>query len=263
MRTLKIIGIWFLAVTLFTSCEKVIDVDLNSAASKYVIEGAITNAVGLNTVRITKTKNFDEDNNYEGVTGASVIISDNAGNSETLAMTSPGIYQTSVLTGVPGRTYYLNIGINGETFSSVSVMPYPVNMDSVFIFDFTDFGDTIKIINAVYTDPAGIPNYYKHNLVVNGKRIESINISDDQASDGSISNRGLFYRENGEGLKSGDSLTVEMLCIEKPVHFYFFSLNQTISQSAAAPANPVSNVTGGALGYFSAHTFQQKSLVVQ
>lgn len=245
------------------SCQKVIKIDLNSGDPKFVIEAVVTDNAGPNTVLITTTKNFDEDNNFEGVTGANVTINDNAGNTENLVMITQGVYQTTTLTGVPGRTYYLNVNINGEIFTSVSVMPNFVKMDTAFVYDFTGFGDTIKIVNAMFIDPAGVPNYYKHNLVVNGKRSKSINISNDQATDGSLTNRGLFYREDGKSLKAGDSVTVEMLNIEESVHFYFFSLNQTISQLAAAPANPVSNIEGGALGYFSAHTFQKKSFVVQ
>lgn len=246
-----------------SSCEKVIKIDLNSGDSKYVIEGVVTNSSVTHTVLITMTKNFDEDNNFPGVEGAYVNITDNAGNSETLVMTSPGVYQTATLTGVPGRTYYLNVDINGEKFSSICTMPNPVNLDTTFAFDFTDLGDTLKIINAIYFDPAGVANYYKHNLVVNGKRAKSINISDDKATNGNITNRGLYYRENDKRLKTGDSVSVEMLCIDKAVHFYFYSLDQTISQSAAAPANPISNIEGGSLGYFSAHTFQKKSFVVE
>lgn len=264
MKIVKKIILLFVFSIVITSCEKVIDIDLNSASPKYVIEGDITNAGGVNTVKITRTKNFDEDNNFEEVTGANVTVTDNVGNTETLAMTSPGIYQTSTLMGIPGHTYYLNIDVNGEQFTSVSTMPYPVSLDTAYVFDFTDFGDTLKLVFATYTDSAGIPNYYRHSLIVNGKRDKSIDISDDQASDGVSNTRGLFYRDDeGEGLKAGDSVTIEMLCIEKPVHLYFFSLNQTISQSAATPANPISNITGGALGYFSAHTFESTTFVVQ
>lgn len=263
MRVLKKLSFGIALVILVASCRKVIKIDLNSGDPKFVIEAVVTNSIGTHTVQITTTKNFDQDNNFEGVTGANVSISDNAGNVETLIMASPGVYQTTTLTGVPGRTYYLNVDINGEKFNSICTMPNAVNLDTTFVFDFTDFGDTIKIVNAMYFDPAGITNYYKHNLIVNGKRTKSINISNDQATDGSLTNRGIFYRENGKFLKAGDSVTVEMLCIEKAVHLYFFSLNQTISQSAAAPANPVSNIEGSALGYFSAHTFQKKFFVVQ
>ena len=263
MKTLKKFTFLFIMSAVITSCENVIDIDLNSASPKYVIEGAITNTTGSNMIKITKTRNFDEDNSFEGVAGANVTLTDNVGNTETLAMTSPGIYQTSTLMGVPGRTYQLSVDVNGEQFTAVSTMAHPVNMDTAYIFDFTDFGDTLKLILVSYMDPLGTANYYKHNLVVNGKKYNSIDISDDMASDGVANTSWLFYSDDGEGLKAGDVVNVEMLCIEKPVHLYYFSLNQTINQSSATPANPISNIAGGALGYFSAHTYQKRTIVVQ
>src|ERR1041384_7041793 len=42
------------------SCEKVIDIDLNTADKKYVIEGNLTDKPGTARVLISQTKNFDE-----------------------------------------------------------------------------------------------------------------------------------------------------------------------------------------------------------
>ena len=68
----------FLVSYVFTSCEKVIDVNLNDADKKYVIEGFITNQAGQCQVTITQTKSFDGDNNFSPVSGASVSITDNS-----------------------------------------------------------------------------------------------------------------------------------------------------------------------------------------
>lgn len=251
-----------IVIIIIAGCEKVVKIDLNSAKPKYVIEGSVTNTSDPFTVSITTTKNFDEDNNFPGVANANVTISDNAGNSEQLSMISLGVYKTSTMIGVPGRTYYLNVDINGQKFDSFSQMPFQVNIDTVVSYDFTDIGTTIKAINVSYYDPLGQINFYKYNLIVNKKRAKRINLYDDRASDGNYAFRPLFYFENNERLKSGDSVTVEMLCIDKGVYTYFYSLDQTINQSAAAPANPISNISGGALGYFSAHTKEIISLVV-
>ena len=76
--------------------------------------------------------------------------------------------------------------------------------------------------------------------------------------------RRLFYFSDDEEdeLEEGDVVTVEMHSVDQSIYDYFFSLEQTIEQSAATPANPVSNIQGGALGYFSAHTVQTKTTVV-
>jgi hypothetical protein len=57
-----------------------------------------------------------------------------------------------------------------------------------------------------------------------------------------------------------------MRCIDGPVYDYFFSLNSIQGNGpggGTTPTNPVSNISGGALGYFSAFTVQKVSAVVK
>ena len=53
-----------------------------------------------------------------------------------------------------------------------------------------------------------------------------------------------------------------MRCIDKNVFRYFTAL-QGSQNNATTPANPENAITGGALGYFSAHTTQKKKIKVQ
>lgn len=248
---------------IFGACERVIDVDLNSAAPRYVIEGVVTNGRGPHQVRITQTKNFDEDNNFEGIASAEVSIADDAGNAEILYYTRNGIYETDELRPVPGRTYTLTVNVGGETFTAVCPMPVAVNLDSLYIQLISGFGNQFKVPYVRYRDLPEIRNYYRHVLYVNGEKVPSIFISRDEGNNNSIIERGLPYFRNGNTLEEGDSVRVEMQTIDRSIYDYFFSLDQTISQDAASPANPVSNISGGALGYFSAHSVQTKTLVVE
>ena len=84
-----------LPVVLFQfSCEKVIDINLNNAAKKYVIEGSITNRPGDCEVRITQTVNFSDPNIFAGVTDATVTIQDNDNPPVVLSQSVDGLYQT-------------------------------------------------------------------------------------------------------------------------------------------------------------------------
>jgi hypothetical protein len=55
-----------------------------------------------------------------------------------------------------------------------------------------------------------------------------------------------------------------MQCIAPAVFKYLYSLDQGASggNNSASPANPVTNIEGGALGYFSVHTIESKTMVV-
>jgi hypothetical protein len=256
-------------VSVLTSCEKVIDIDLNKADKKYVIEGLITDHAGQCQVTITETKNFDEDNNFSPVTDASVSITDNSTGTITfLGETSPGVYKHASLAGTSGKTYSLRVGINGDTFGASSTIPDPVTMDTIYTTTETWFSGDIKLANIEYDDPAGVANFYKFDRYRNGVKTKQTFVDNDDLSDGRRTIATLFTGgdddEEEDKLQTGDEVKIDMLCIDAMVYKYWYSLEQgaTGNPQSATPANPVTNITGGALGYFSAHTCQTKIMRV-
>ncbi|HTN05977.1 DUF4249 domain-containing protein [Agriterribacter sp.] len=255
-----------LIITLaFTSCEKVIDVALKDSEKQYVIEGAVTNRPGDCTVRVSKTKNFSDNNDFEGIANAAVLVTDNNGNTTTLTETTTGVYQSAILTATTGNTYTLHVQVNGQTFAASCTMPVMVNMDSLYIEEESFFGKRLKLANVQYTDPVGKGNSYRFIQYVNGVKEKNIFIRDDDYSDGNISGITLFTApDDKKDIKSGDTVKVEMQCIAPALFRYWFSLGQGASggSNSASPANPVTNIEGGALGYFSVHTVQSETVVV-
>lgn len=125
------------------------------------------------------------------------------------------------------------------------------------------FSNQFKVSYVRYNDLQESRNYYRHILYVNREKVPSIFISRDERNNGSITERVLPFFRNGNRLSTRDTIRVEMQTIDRSIYDYFFSLEQTISQDAASPANPVSNIRGGALEYFSAYSVQVKTLVVE
>jgi len=250
-------------VIVLTSCQKVIDIDLKSNDPEIMIEGIVTDDPTIpQTVKITKSVNFSADNVFPTVSGANVVMSDNVGNNVTLTEISPGVYQTTILAGVQGRTYFLSVQVDGKTYTSLSTMPLKVNLDTVKVE--SGFGlSGSNIVTPNFTDPVGKGNYYRFKLWNNQKVSTGIFLADDQISDGGEINSSLF--DQSLEFKTGDTAIVTMMCIDKPVHLYFYSLNQSGSgpDASATPANPVTNIEGATLGYFSAQTTQTKKTVVQ
>lgn len=252
----------FIAIVVMSSCEKVIDVELNDTEKKYVIEGVLTDREGSSRVTITRTKNMDEDNAFEGISGAEVRIEDERGQSTIFHEGSPGIYQGD-LTGVPGESYTLKVNIVGTVYTAVSHMPLPVSLDSLYISESDMMGGKDKLANVVLKDPEGRGNAYRFVQFINDKKSKNIFIQNDDLSDGRMITANLLTRNSA--IRQGDSVSVEMQCIDPAVYKYWFSLRKgsTGENENATPANPVSNISGGALGYFSAHTIRTKSIVVK
>lgn len=256
------------AALFFTSCEKVIDVDLNSAAPKYVIEAVLTDQPGSAKVMLTQTKDFDQDNFFPEVTGATITIAEQGGSTYPLTETASGVYQNSTLTGRSGKTYTMTVRVGSQVFTATSTMPQRVDLDTIYITDELLFTDTRKTVNVEYLDPPGRGNAYRFVQYVNEKKQHQVYVITDDYTDGNWINNKLFYFVDDESdpmnIKSGDTVRIEMICIDQPVYKYWYSLSRSAlgSSGQATPANPVSNIQGDALGYFSAHTSQTKSVIV-
>lgn len=267
---MKRISLYLLLTTLVvaSSCQKVIDVDLNSADPKLVIECLLTDSAVPKTVLLTRTVDYFDGGTTPQVTGAQVVISDNVGNTETLTEVQPGRYEAATIQGVPGRTYFLNVTVDGKNYTAQSTMPNPVQIDSAYaeyIPPLFGGGGGYVTTGAVY-DPANEENYYRQRLYINGELQDTAGIyflADDKLSNGLYVRFPLFP----VFAQLGDSITVEMYLYEKSGYDYFISLSELANSgggpASASPGNPVSTISGGALGYFIAAPVTRKSFVVQ
>lgn len=269
MRYIKYV--FFLAGLLFLQafwgCKKVINVDLKNAATQTVITGEVSNLPGPYQVTISKTVNYTADNIFPPVSGALVIITGN-GVTDTLTETSAGTYSTHTLTGKPGSSYALYVAISGQIYTATSVMPQPVTLDSI---GFTTTGRNNTTLNAVayFQDPLNIVNNYQFIEYSNGKRFSNSRgstVFSDRLSDGKYISRTLY--DDSTDIVSGNLLTLQMKCVDKPVYEYLDELLQISGSdgggfSSPNPGNPTSNIVGGALGYFTANTINSKSITVR
>ena len=251
----------------FTSCEKVIDVKLNTSASQIVIEGAITDQLGVQTISISESVPYTNTNQYPAVTGAQVVVTDDANHSWTFTETKPGTYTFSSLKAETGHKYTLNVLAKNNTYTASSTMPSLVKIDSLSTKVITFGGDDLKIVEAHFKDPAGQVNQYRFVLKVNGVQIKAVFADNDRLTNGNEVIETLFYDDDtNEELKAGDVAEVEMQCIDKDVFTYWYTLSQQTQNGpggGVTPGNPPSNISNNALGYFSVNTTEKKTLTVK
>lgn len=246
------------------ACKKVVSVDLRDAGPQLVIEGEVYNG-GTPQVRLSRSVNFAAANSYPAVSGASVVVTDSSnGLAASLRESSPGLYTSKVFSGVAGHVYLMQVTVDGRTYTARSVMPRPVPLDSVSFAMNTDFSNK-QSINAVvnFQDPRGLGNYYQFVETWRGRVLPNVFVFEDRLSDGRYIQQPLF--NDSSFLQKGDTLTLTMNCIDKSVYDYFFTLAGVTSSNnlqTATPANPNTNISGGALGYFSAHTMMRVKVEV-
>jgi hypothetical protein len=253
----------FSIVLLFLSCKKTVTLKLNNVPPAIVIQGEVTDAPGPYTVTINQPVDFYANNTFPPISGATVTITDGHGVADLLTETSPGTYSTHTLVGIQGFTYTLTAEVQGQHYTAVSTMPQNVNLDSVTFQSNSGFGKTRISAIADFQDPPNIKNYYQFIEYINGVQLtKDLFVFDDRLSDGRYINYTLY--NDSSYLVAGDQLQVNMYSVDSNVYNYFYQLNQSNGGGAfdASPANPTSNISNGAYGYFSAHTINSAQVIV-
>jgi hypothetical protein len=262
----KINSIIYIAVTVFllTSCEKKIDLDLNTTAPIIVVDGQVTNSSTVGSmVKLSYTTKVNSDNSILPLLGANVTIQEDNGVVYSLPEVSNGVYQNASLVGITGKTYHLKIVTNGVTLTSSSKMPIMVNFDSLVVEEFPNFGKTVKVVTPFYNDPKGFGNNYNLLMFKNGRLIKDAFAYDDSFIDGKKVTFPLIYSREEDEFKKGDVIDVVMNCIDYNNYKYWFSFTQSSTGSPqAVPDNPISNITGNAIGIFGANTYQKRTVTI-
>jgi hypothetical protein len=256
---MKKLAFLILAAASIIGCTKIINVDLKNATPQLVIEGTVTNGSPAQ-VNILKTVQFSSSNVFPAVSGAIVTITDNAGGNFTLAETAAGTYTNSSLIGVPGRTYNMSVALNGATYTATSTMPAQVNLDTLLFEKIAFIPKNIWIVKPKYKDPDGFGNYYRFIEKINNVRNPTIWIFDDRLNNNGVSTRPLIQADST--INAGDTIEVEMQCIDRNI-FRYFTVLQNFQRNSTTPANPDTNISGNVLGYFSAHTSQKRKEAVK
>jgi len=262
MKKLRRLGLLLLAAPLLSACEKEIELEFDEAEARYVIEGAVEPGSGPHEVRISRTVRFTDPNVFPEVENAVVTISDAQGDDEVLQHVGDGIYRsTGALIGAPGHTYTLSVQVEGESITALSTMPQAVLLDSLDADSLGGFGGPNRFVIPRYTDPAGSTNYYRLRGATNSQPWGEVFARDDNFSDGQVNGQPMF---NSAGLEPGDTVTVELFCVDAANFTYWFTLEQNSGGpgGSAAPADPTTNLSSNALGYFSAQVRSSQTVLI-
>jgi len=262
-----LIWVTFVACFAFSACEKVIEFDLADSKSVVVIEATLTSNGEPFTVLVSKTSPYFGATTSNLVSGAKVSVRVENGKPKYFNELSPGVYKLEKTLALPNYWYIVDVEYEGVTYSARSFLnrQVPINEISITYFDGYGFFDSGYKVNCFIRDPAGVKNYYRMKLYVNGQLQADegeLNLYSDELFDG----KAIGLVQHSSVFQKDDAITIEFQSIDKATYDYFSTLESIsgieIIQSAS-PANPISNFNNGALGYFSAYSFDRKIINVK
>ncbi len=262
-------------IFIFASCEDIIDIELNNVDPQIVIEGDVIVGKKI-TVKISQTADYYDPIDFPAISTAIVTVDDGAGNSEILKQTDTlGLYKSKKLIGEEGKKYNLKIEYNGEEFTSESITPDGVE-DWLGFFPSMEvvFGeDTIvmPVFLMLFEDSEpDIPNYYRirfYKLNDPNKGNGIFEIYDDTEKDtaGVVTYVLAPLRE----YENFDTIVAELWTINKQTYDFYNTLSDIAGSPGgggppptSTPANPSSNITNNAYGYFSSYTVSIDTLII-
>ncbi len=262
------------AALLLTSCEKVIDINLNESEPRLVVEGAITMGTGPFFVQLTTSGDFFTGEGIVPVSNATGYISSSQGQLDSLVNMGNGIYRTTMLTAVPNSLYTLHLTYNNKNYTASDSLPAMVFIDSVnyAVSEFGNSGppgeieyDTYYDFHCYFNDSPNRKNYYMLNMTINGEPLEGrrgkYSMLSDEFSDG----HHIAYPFFAVGAYPNDTVTITLSAVGKATYDYFRTLNDAISQGGmgSTPYNPITNVSNNALGYFGTFTLDSKTIIIR
>jgi hypothetical protein len=215
-----------ISIIALAGCQDVIDVDLNEAEERLVIEAAmikLKGASGTNQrIRLTKTRGFFEDS-LTIVDDAEVTVTGQGGEVFTFEHDSAGYYYTNQFQTNLLENYYLKVEVDGEIYTAEETFMPVVPIDSVSQRSNAGFSGEDIELKAFYKDPAGEENYYLFTFFVNFVDFPTTEIYDDEFTDGNT----IFALYQEEELMPGDDVIITNFGLSRQFYEY---MNVLLSQ---------------------------------
>jgi len=239
-----------------SSCEEVIEVDLNSASPVLVADGLIVKD-SVSWIRLSYTTDYFNSTQPAWVSEARVVLHDDAGNSELLNYYGNGLYKGSGLKGKAGRNYEMSFTLKGSVYRA-STMLYPPVVFYEMKFEKSAFkqpGEDKQLytVNLKFSDDTDTENFYNIEFLVNGvPESESYTlITDKYFATGDI----MLFSPRWKFFENDDVVKVIITSLDEKEYTYLNQLNDLVSAGmggSSTPYNPVSNFGASVLGYFRA-----------
>ena len=255
--------ILFLFLSL-TSCEDVFQLDIPKTDPYLVVDATITNVAGEQTIKLSKSQALTVEGTAEGFKNAIVTVTDNTGKVyefKDLTNTGKYVWKPANLTdimGSVGKSYSLEIKVDGETYKAVSELKRVPKIDSMtFKLDDANIrqkgdGKPDKGFDGRFyaTDFKGVGDCYRIKVYKNDRLYtgaDRITIAYDAIGNKSPFGDGLpFIRPlralaTTELYKENDRVRVELLSITEG-HYDFWTQLRTELNNTGLFATPAARI---------------------
>ncbi|MGB0934086.1 MAG: DUF4249 family protein [Lishizhenia sp.] len=248
----------------FSSCQKVIDINLNEADPKLSID-AVYNATDERIrVSLGFSSNYFSNEESAPIDAAVLTIIDSASVVTNIPNVGGGVYELENYSPLFNSNYTLKIEHDGTTYTATSFLPEVTELSfiSTLFVEEDLFGDEgyIAFMNIINDQSKDL--YFRMVPFV--------------ADTLYYENEDLYLFDNafvGEGnvqvplfsdrFQLGDTLDIELRSFNEETYNYYNEIAVILTGQSAAPTNPKSNWDNNALGFFQTWGYSKKRKIIE
>ena len=289
------IGLYIVALAVLASCEKSVDFKLKNPDPKLVVEATIENETWPIVFLSNSLNYFSTLDPYyiqqSFVHNAVIYISNGTKSHKLKEYEAPlqGGYSlfyytvdssnlASAFKGELSKQYTLEIEANGNLFTATTTIPnITKHIDSLWAKPVPGFYNPNKralMIKA--TDPPGYGDYIRYYTSRNTEPFyPPLNsVFDDQIIDGTTYSveiergvdRNIPRQEGYNYFDKTDTVTLKLCNIDKATFDFWRTMEfayASVGNPFSSPVKVLSNIKGGALGYFGGYAAQFKTIIIR
>ncbi|MBK1442552.1 DUF4249 domain-containing protein [Parapedobacter sp. ISTM3] len=244
-------------MALFVACEKVVDIDLDTAEPRLVVDAAISWEKGtdgaIQRIKLSTTTDYYA-TEIPTVSGATVYVTNTAGQRfDFIERPGTGEYICTDFVPELHSTYELRVVVGDQTYTATETLVPVPEISRVEQRVLNIFGDNIEV-RFYFNDDGNAPNFYLTEITTGFLLFPSYEILDNQYTQGNE----LFQPFIHSDLESGDEIRMSLSGISQ--QFYSFMGLILASASGDPFSTPPANIRGNivnqtdagnyALGYF-------------
>jgi hypothetical protein len=273
MKNIILLTTIILSLFLF-SCEEVVEVDLETAAPKLVVDAAINWEQGtdgaIQKIKLTTTTNYYS-TSVPIVSGATVFVKNSSNTTfDFIEIPNTGEYVCNNFIPQIEEDYTLTVISNGQTYTATETLKSVASIQRIEQDNEGGIiGDQIEL-KAIFTDPSPEENYYLFKYKYSNVVKLDYQVNDDKFFQGNT----FFSLSNNEDLQPGDEVQVVHFGISQRYYNFMNILLSIAGNTGGSPfQSPPATVRGNivnttnfdnyALGYFRLSETDTENYVIQ
>tara|TARA_R110002167_G_scaffold54785_10_gene156061 strand:- start:1020 stop:1865 length:846 start_codon:yes stop_codon:yes gene_type:complete len=208
-----------------TSCEDVIDVDVQSAPTRLTIEASLDWEKGTSgneqTIKLsTSAAYFDTTSNTAAIGAFVKVTNDSDGSVFIFEDRNNGEYTTTSFIPIINQSYTLEVSYNSETYKATETLTPVVDITELNQSATQGFNDEDLEVNVIFTDPVEEKNFYLFKFHKQGELLPVLEDGDDEFVNG---NEISWYFEKEE---DSDTDKIEAFVPGDIVNISFYGISE-------------------------------------